>query len=88
MARKRVLITGAAGYLSRQLLPVFKDMLEGFELKLRLEIYDAKQWASTTRGHQSWGGPNGVSVTAGRQTIYHLTDKHLRAADHHSCSCL
>ena len=25
MARKRVLITGAAGYLSRQLLPVFRE---------------------------------------------------------------
>ena len=25
MARKRVLLTGAAGYLSRQLLPVFRE---------------------------------------------------------------
>ena len=28
MARKRVLITGAAGYLSRQLLPVFRERYE------------------------------------------------------------
>jgi len=65
----------------RQLLPVFKDMLDGFELKLRLEIYDAKKWASVTRGHQAWGGPAGVSTSGGRLTVYHLTDKHLRASD-------
>jgi len=65
----------------RQLLPVFRDLLEGFELKLRLELFDEKQWASTTKGHLATGGPNGISVAGGRQTIYHLTDQHLRAGD-------
>jgi len=35
MARKRVLITGAAGYLSRQLLPVFRERYDLVLLDLR-----------------------------------------------------
>ena len=39
MARKRVLITGAAGYLSRQLLPVFRErydlvLLENIHIRI------------------------------------------------------
>ena len=34
----------------RQLLPIFKDLLEGFELKLRLEVFEPKKWASTQKG--------------------------------------
>jgi len=60
----------------RQLLPVFKDMLEGFELKLRLEVYEEKQWASLTKGHQA-GYRNFLSSGGGRLTVFQITDKHL-----------
>ncbi len=62
----------------RQLLPIFKDMLEGFELKLHLEVYDAKKWASVTRGHQA---SSNLSTGAGRLTVFQLTDKHLLGSD-------
>ncbi len=65
----------------RQLLPIFKDLLEGFELKLRLEVYDAKKWATTTRGHATSSHLNPLSTPGGRLTIFHLTDKHLNASD-------
>lgn len=64
----------------RQLLPVFKDMLEGFELKLRLEVYDAKKWASLTKGHQG-GYLNYLSAGGGRLTVFQITDKHLLGSD-------
>jgi hypothetical protein len=64
----------------RQLLPVFKDMLEGFELKLALEVYDPHKWASFTRGLDT-GGPNALSSQGGRLTIYQITDRHLQASD-------
>lgn len=65
----------------RQLLPIFKDLLEGFELKLRLEVYDAKKWATTTRGHGTSTHLNPLSGRGGRLTVFHLTDKHLNASD-------
>ncbi|OAI48999.1 hypothetical protein AYO44_00940 [Planctomycetaceae bacterium SCGC AG-212-F19] len=65
----------------RQLLPVFKDMLEGFELKVRLEIYDPNKWASTTKGHMASGGYNPFASQGGRQTFFQITDKHLLASD-------
>ncbi|MBL8796528.1 MAG: hypothetical protein JNM56_21690 [Planctomycetia bacterium] len=64
----------------RQLLPIFKDMLEGFELKLALEVYDAKQWASLTKGHQI-GYRNFLSAGGGRLTVFQITDKHLLGSD-------
>jgi len=64
----------------RQLLPIFKDMLEGFELKLHLEVYETKKWASLTRGHQI-GYRNFLSAGGGRLTVFQLTDKHLLASD-------
>ena len=64
----------------RQLLPIFKDQLAGFELKLRLEIYEPKKWASATKGHKT-GGPNSLSAQGGQLTVFHLTDKHLLASD-------
>lgn len=65
----------------RQLLPIFKDLLEGFELKLRLEVYDAKKWATTTRGHPTSTHLNPLSGPGGRLTIFHLTDRHLNSSD-------
>lgn len=65
----------------RQLLPIFKDMLQGFELKLRLEIYEPKKWATVTRGHLSNSHLNPLSGAGGQLTIYHLTDKHLLASE-------
>lgn len=64
----------------RQLLPIFKDMLEGFELKLRLEIYDANKWASLTKGHQI-GYRNFLSAGGGRLTVFQITDRHLLNSD-------
>ena len=64
----------------RQLLPIFKDMLEGFELKLALEVYDAKKWASLTKGHQV-GYRNFLSMGGGRLTVFQITDKHLLGSD-------
>ncbi len=64
----------------RQLLPVFKDMLEGFELRLNLEVYDSKKWASLTRGHQI-GYRNFLSAGGGRLTVFQITDKHLLGSD-------
>lgn len=64
----------------RQILPIFKDMLEGFELKLALEVYDSKQWASLTRGHHI-GYRNFLSAGGGRLTVFQITDKHLLASD-------
>jgi hypothetical protein len=64
----------------RQLLPIFKDMLEGFELKLRLEVYAKEKWATVTKGHMPGGG-GGLGVAGGRLTIYQITDKHLRASE-------
>ena len=64
----------------RQLLPIFKDMLEGFELKLRVEVYEAKQWASLTKGRGS-GGRNYLAEGGGRLTVFQITDKHLLASD-------
>ncbi|MBL8799937.1 MAG: hypothetical protein JNM56_39005 [Planctomycetia bacterium] len=65
----------------RQLLPIFKDLLEGFELKLRLEVYDAKQWATTTKGHLASGGYNPFAAQGGRLTLFQITDKHLLGSD-------
>jgi hypothetical protein len=65
----------------RQLLPVFKDMVEGFELKLALEIYGPKVWATTTKGHMPSGGYNPFAAQGGRVTLFQITDKHLRASD-------
>jgi hypothetical protein len=65
----------------RSLLPIVKDMLEGFELQLRLEVYEPEKWASTTKGHQPDGYQNALSLAGGRLTVYHLTDKHLAASD-------
>lgn len=62
----------------RQLLPVFKDMLQGFELKLRLEVYDPKQWASTQKGHLA---KSRLGAAGGQLTIFHLTDRHMLASD-------
>jgi hypothetical protein len=63
----------------RQLLPIFKDMLAGFELKLRLEVYDPKKWATTTKGHMA-SGPY-LAPVGGQLTVFHLTDKHLLSSD-------
>jgi len=64
----------------RQLLPVFKDLLESFELKLALEVYDAKKWASLTKGHQI-GYRNFLSAGGGRLTVFQITDRHLLGSD-------
>jgi hypothetical protein len=42
LARKRVLITGAAGYLSRQLLPVFRERYEWAHRGLSAAKIDAR----------------------------------------------
>jgi hypothetical protein len=65
----------------RQLLPVYKDMLEGFELNLRMEVYEPQQWATTTKGHAPSAGYNPFAAAGGRMAIYQVTDKHLRNAD-------
>jgi hypothetical protein len=65
----------------RQLLPVFKDLLEGFELKVRLEVYDAKKWATLTRGHMASGGSNPFGAQGGRITFFQITDRHLTTSD-------
>jgi hypothetical protein len=62
----------------RQLLPIFKDLLEGFELKLRLEVYDPKKWASTQKGRLA---TSRLGAAGGQLTIFHLTDKHLQASE-------
>ena len=62
----------------RQLLPVFKDLLQGFELKLRLEVYEPKKWASTQKGHLA---VSRLGAAGGQLTIYHLTDRHMLASD-------
>lgn len=64
----------------RQLLPVFKDMLDGFELKLHLEVYEPKKWASVTRGHPA-SYLNYLSAAGGRLTVFQITDKHLLGSD-------
>jgi hypothetical protein len=62
----------------RQLLPIFKDMLQGFELKIRLEVYDPKKWASTQKGHLAMSR---LGAAGGQLTIFHLTDKHMVGND-------
>ena len=62
----------------RQLLPIFKDLLEGFELKLRLEVFEPKKWASTQKGRLA---TNRLGAAGGRLTIFHLTDKHMLGSD-------
>lgn len=64
----------------RQLLPVFKDMLEGFELKLSLEVFEQKKWASLTRGFKTGYGTS-LSSGGGRLTVFQITDKHLLSSD-------
>lgn len=64
----------------RQLLPVFKDLLAGFELSLRLEVYQRKKWASVTRGHRT-NYRNFLSSGGGRLTVFQITDKHLLGSD-------
>ena len=48
MARKRVLITGAAGYLSRQLLPVFRE-----RTRPAVNTGAPRQWLEYSR-HAIW----------------------------------
>jgi len=67
--------------LVRRLLPVFKDLLDGFELSLRLEIYRPEQWASRTKGHLNSRHMNPMSLSGGHLTIYRITDDHLRVSD-------
>ena len=62
----------------RQLLPIFKDLLEGFELKLRLEVFEPKKWASTQKGRLA---TNRLGAAGGQLTIFHLTDKHMLGSD-------
>ena len=62
-------------------LPVFKDMLEGFELQLRLEIYRPEQWATMVKGHLSSRHVNPVSHAGGHLNIYRITDEDLKASD-------
>jgi hypothetical protein len=62
----------------RQLLPIFKDLLEGFELKLRLEVFEPKKWASTQKGRLATGR---LGTAGGQLTIFHLTDKHMLGND-------
>jgi hypothetical protein len=62
----------------RRLLPIFKDLLDGFELKLRLEVYEPKKWASTQKGRLA---SNRIGAAGGQLTIYHLTDKNMLGAD-------
>jgi hypothetical protein len=68
----------------RRLLPIFKDMLQGFALSVKLEIYEREQWATVTKGvHVSdWGSPLCiVNRTGGRATILEIKDTDLVGND-------
>lgn len=70
----------------RRLLPVFKDMIEGFALKVRVEIYDREKWASVTKGvHPSFWGYDSplldVNRSGGRAVILDIKDSDLADND-------
>jgi hypothetical protein len=64
----------------RTLLPIFQDLLEGFELSLRVEVFDPKQWASTTKAHLA-STLNSLSRNGGRQVVYRITAADLTAIE-------
>lgn len=76
------LLTGLNAQQVRTLMPVFNDLIEGFELSLSLEVYDYSQWASATRGHPTatWNPSQAtnLAIRGGRMTIYRITDKQLQ----------
>ncbi|MCX7803874.1 MAG: hypothetical protein N3A38_01660 [Planctomycetota bacterium] len=70
----------------RRLLPVFKDMIEGFTLKVKVEIYDREKWASVTKGiHPSFWGYDSplldVNRSGGRAVILDIRDSDLMDND-------
>lgn len=65
----------------RRLLPVFKDLLQGFELSLKMEVYEYTQWASAVKGHSKSMHVNELSQYGGRLMLYQVTDEHLAASD-------
>ncbi|MCX7806501.1 MAG: hypothetical protein N3A38_15140 [Planctomycetota bacterium] len=65
----------------RRLLPVFKDMIRGFRLTVRLEVYELSKWASYTRGRAICAHANHISMTGGRETLLDVRDMDLIAND-------
>jgi hypothetical protein len=64
----------------RKLLPIFKDMLEGFRLSMKLEVFERKQWASYTKGAYGVCSPSYIK-NGGRATLLDITDKVLYTND-------
>ncbi len=65
----------------RRLLPIFKDMVKGFRLTVRLEVYELSKWASYSRGHAICAHANHISITGGRETLIDVRDADLIAND-------
>ena len=65
----------------RRLLPVFKDMLEGFRLSVIFQFETPDQWACHTRGVAPSGHLNPISLSAGKVVVLDLDGRDLAASE-------
>ncbi|MCX7803875.1 MAG: hypothetical protein N3A38_01665 [Planctomycetota bacterium] len=65
----------------RRLLPVFKDMLEGFKLSVVFQFETPDQWATLTRGVAPSGHLNPISLSAGKVVVLDLDGRDLAACE-------
>ena len=59
---------------------MFKDALEGFELSIRIEIFEREKWASFTKGAVGPSTPR-WKRRGGRDTLFRITDEDLCGND-------